>query len=142
MREVLLVDDDPTLLEVLATVLDLEEFTVRTASGGRQALEAVAARAPDIVVCDVMMPELDGLGVCQAVKGAHGASIPVVLLTGRGDAEVEVQGAQVGCDAVLAKPFSALALVDLVRRLTGVTPAGQRPGDAASAASPSPNSEA
>jgi CheY-like chemotaxis protein len=119
-RRILLVDDDPTLLQVLATVLDLEDFEVRTASGG---LEAVAVFAdeepptwPDVVVCDVSMPDLDGLEVCRRLKAdPASAAIPVILLTARGAQRDRDAGAAAGCDAYLTKPFSPLELIDLAR---------------------------
>jgi CheY-like chemotaxis protein len=121
-RTVLLVDDDPLILEVLRTVLDLEEFDVTTASNGRDALAAVEAAPPDVVVCDVMMPGMTGLEVCRTVKAApETADVPVVLLTARDRPEDRQEGLDAGCDAYLTKPFSPLELIDVIR---GVRPRG------------------
>jgi two-component system, cell cycle response regulator len=113
---VLLVDDDPLILEVLSTILDLEEFDVVTASNGRKALAAVDASRPDVVVCDVMMPEVDGLEVCRRLKSDPATvDLPVILLTARDRPEDRQAGEDAGCDAYLTKPFSPLQLIDIIR---------------------------
>jgi CheY-like chemotaxis protein len=113
---VLLVDDDPVLLEVLATVLDLEDFVVDTAPDGEAALSAVATRTPDAIVCDVAMPRLDGLEFCRRIKADPGTRhVPVVLLTVHGGAQDRAAGLAAGCDAYLTKPFSPRQLVELLR---------------------------
>jgi CheY-like chemotaxis protein len=117
-QHVLLVDDDEVLLEVLGTVLDLEAFTTTTASGGAEALAAVAARRPDAIVCDVAMPGVDGLEVCRRLKAdPDTASIPLVLLTVRGGTADRAAGARAGCDAYLTKPFSPLRLIEVLRQV-------------------------
>jgi CheY-like chemotaxis protein len=113
-RRVLLVDDDPLILEILRTILDLEEFEVTTASDGRRALDVVGSSRPDVVVCDVMMPDLDGFEVCRALK-ATTADLPVILLTARDRPEDRQAGEDAGCDAYLTKPFSPLQLIDVIR---------------------------
>jgi two-component system, cell cycle response regulator len=113
---VLLVDDDPLILEVLSTILDLEEFDVVTASNGQKALAAVDASRPDVVVCDVMMPEVDGLEVCRRLKSDPATvDLPVILLTARDRPEDRQAGEEAGCDAYLTKPFSPLQLIDIIR---------------------------
>jgi CheY-like chemotaxis protein len=115
-RAVLLVDDDPLILEILRTILDLEEFEVTTATDGRKALDAVDATRPDVVVCDVMMPELDGFEVCRTLKSEPATSdLPVILLTARDRPEDRQAGEDAGCDAYLTKPFSPLQLIDVIR---------------------------
>lgn len=115
-RHVMLVDDDATLLEVLATVLDLEEFAVTTASSGDVALEQLQLATPDVVVCDVAMPGIDGLEVCRRIKGDPATErIPVVLLTAHGGPRDRAAGIAAGCDAYLTKPFSPLQLIRLIR---------------------------
>lgn len=115
---ILLVDDDDVLLGVLATVLDLEEYEVDTASDGDQALANVADAEPDLVVCDVSMPGTDGLEVCRRLKAdPDTADLPVVLLTARGGTQDREAGVAAGCDAYLTKPFSPLQLLDVIRDL-------------------------
>lgn len=111
-RTVLVVDDDATTLEVLHTVLDLEEFAVLTASDGQSALDIATSSAPDVIVLDVMMPGLDGYQVCRALKDDPRTSeIPVVLLTARDQPDDREQGTAAGCDLYLTKPFSPLTLI-------------------------------
>ena len=112
-RRVLIVDDDALILEVLRAILDLEEFDVLTAPDGETGLQLVHDGAPDVVVCDVMMPGMDGYAVCRAIKGdPRTASIPVILLTARDLEDDVVRGKEAGCDSYLTKPFSPLALIE------------------------------
>ncbi len=117
-RRVLLVDDDPLLLEVLTTVLDLEEFEVVAAADGETALDLAARERIDLVVCDVRMPGTDGIEVCRRLKAdPTTADVPVILLTGKDTAEGRAAGEAAGCDAYVTKPFSALELLDVMRGL-------------------------
>lgn len=128
-RHVLVVDDDPLILEVLHTVLDLEEFRVTTAIDGEAGLRSLAEDRPDVIVCDVMMPGLDGLEVCRRIKADPAtADLPVVLLTARDRAEDRRAGEEAGCDAYLTKPFSPLYLIDVISEVRAARPA---PGGAA-----------
>jgi DNA-binding response OmpR family regulator len=115
-RRVLLVDDDPLLLEVLTTVLDLEEFEVLAASDGATALELAENEDVDVVVCDVRMPGTDGIEVCRRIKSASSTQdLPVILLTARDTPEGREAGQAAGCDAYVTKPFSPLELLDILR---------------------------
>lgn len=114
-RSVLLVDDDPSLLEVLATVLDLAGFVVTTADSGDAALAQLHAAPPDVLVCDVVMPGTDGLEVCRRVRAdASTRGLPVVLLTAHGGPRDRAAGVAAGCDAYLTKPFSPRHLVEVI----------------------------
>lgn len=114
-RRVLIVDDDPLILDVLTTILDLEDLAVRSAEDGEAALRALGAEVPDVVVCDVMMPGIDGLEVCRRIKTDPAtAHVPVILLTARDRAEDRAAGEAAGCDAYLTKPFSPLDLIDTI----------------------------
>jgi two-component system phosphate regulon response regulator PhoB len=126
VRRVLVVDDDPVILEVLRIVLNLEELEVACATDGAQALELLAEDpVPDVVVCDVMMPGTGGLEVCRQVKADdRTASVPVILLTARDRDEDRRAGLSAGCDAYLTKPFSPLELIDQISALSiGADPA-------------------
>lgn len=115
-RRVLLVDDDPLLLDVLTTVLDLEDFDVVAASDGDAALDVVARENLDLVVCDVSMPGTDGLEVCRRLKAdAATEDLPVILLTARDTDEGRRAGEAAGCDAYVTKPFSPLELLEILR---------------------------
>lgn len=122
-RHVLVVDDDPLILEVLETVLDLEEFRVTTATDGNAALRRLVEERPDVVVCDVMMPDVDGLEVCRRIKADPAtATLPVVLLTARDRPEDRAAGEEAGCDAYLTKPFSPLYLIEVIGEVRAATP--------------------
>lgn len=128
--QVLLVDDDELLLDVLATVLDLEEFDVRRASDGQQALDAIDEQRPSLVVCDAVMPGIDGFEVCRRIKqDPRTASLPVVLLTARAGEADRQAGRDAGCDAYLTKPFSALELLEILRSLAPTRPRRGRGGN-------------
>ncbi|MGJ5830757.1 response regulator transcription factor [Streptomyces ossamyceticus] len=109
MKRVLVVDDDPTVSEVVAGYLDRAGFTVDVAADGPAGVAAAAARPPDLVVLDLMLPGMDGLEVCRRIR-AHGP-LPVIMLTARGDEEDRVLGLEVGADDYVTKPFSPRELV-------------------------------
>ncbi|AXK36794.1 DNA-binding response regulator [Streptomyces armeniacus] len=108
-RRILVVDDDPTVTEVVAGYLDRAGFTVDRAGDGPGALERAEAAPPDLVVLDLMLPGLDGLQVCRRLR-ARGP-VPVVMLTARGDEEDRILGLEIGADDYVTKPFSPRELV-------------------------------
>ncbi|MEV1011572.1 response regulator transcription factor [Streptomyces sp. NPDC049881] len=115
---VLVVDDDPTVAEVVTGYLRRAGFAVDRAGDGHTALARAAACAPDLVVLDLMLPGLDGLAVCRALR--ERGPVPVVMLTARGDEEDRVLGLEVGADDYVTKPFSprelVLRVVSVLRR--------------------------
>lgn len=118
MRRVLLVDDDELILEILSTILDLEEFDVVTATGGNEAIARLGEHDVDVVVLDVMMPGKDGFAVCREIKAdPQTKALPVVLLTARDQPEDLDAGREAGCDAYLTKPFSPLELIEILNGL-------------------------
>ena len=116
MPNLLLVDDDPHLLEVLRFALEAAGFATRTARDGAEALRLIAQRPPDLVVLDVLMPELDGTEVCRRLRAA-GSRVPILFLSSRSDEIDRVLGLEMGGDDYLAKPFSTRELVARVRAL-------------------------
>ncbi|MEU1518585.1 response regulator transcription factor [Streptomyces sp. NPDC005811] len=106
---VLVVDDDPTVAEIVAGYLDRAGYVVDRADDGPTALTAAAAHRPDLVVLDLMLPGMDGLEVCRRMRG-HGP-VPVIMLTARGDEEDRILGLEVGADDYVTKPFSPRELV-------------------------------
>lgn len=110
-RKVLVVEDDATVRDVLATLLGFEDFEVRTASDGATGLALADSMKPDIVLLDVGLPELDGLEVCRMLR-KRSPNTRVVMLTGRSTAQDELHGVAAGADAYLRKPFSPLALLE------------------------------
>jgi DNA-binding response OmpR family regulator len=106
---VLVVDDDPTVAEVVAGYLARAGFAVDRAADGPTAVARSAARRPDLVVLDLMLPGMDGLEVCRRIR-AEGP-LPVIMLTARGDEEDRVLGLEIGADDYVTKPFSPRELV-------------------------------
>ena len=113
---VLVVDDDAAIREALRRALTLEGFGVETASGGRAALDAVAAAPPDALVLDLLMPHVDGLEVCRRLRAA-GDRTPVLVLTARDAIADRVRGLDAGADDYLVKPFALEELLARVRAL-------------------------
>ncbi len=123
MRKVLVVDDDPAVLRVLASVLDLEGLAVTTASDGTAALAAAREDRPDVVICDVAMPGVSGLQVCRTLRSDPSTSdVPVVLLTARGSRRDRELGVAAGCDAYLVKPFDPIELIEVARTVERAEP--------------------
>ena len=124
-RGLLVVDDDPFIRKLVTTTLeDVSQFTLLEAADGVEALELADRERPAVVLLDVEMPRLDGLGVCRALRAnpaTRDATI-VILTAGHGD-QVEAQAEQAGADLFLTKPFSPLELLRLVDRLGGTSPA-------------------
>lgn len=124
--DILVVDDDPTVSEVVARYLDRAGFTVRLAADGPAALRAAEERRPDLVVLDLMLPGMDGLEVCRRLRARERAAaehagqgstapVPVIMLTARGDEDDRILGLEVGADDYVTKPFSPRELVLRVR---------------------------
>jgi two-component system, OmpR family, response regulator len=127
----LVVDDEPNIVELLSASLRYAGFEVATASGGQQALEVARTFRPDLLVLDVMMPGLDGFGVVSRLRG-EGQRMPVVFLTARDATEDKVNGLTLGGDDYITKPFS---LEEVIARIRAVL---RRVGSSAQAASTSP----
>ena len=112
-KTILVVEDEPTLRETLAEALESDGYTVAQAADGRVALEKFRAAAPDLVLLDLMLPELSGLEVTRQVRAE--SSVPIVMLTAR-DAEVDkVVGLELGADDYVTKPFSYRELSARIR---------------------------
>ncbi len=108
-----MVDDDRAVRESLVRALELEGYTVRAASDGAKALDAIKNEPPDVVVLDVMMPAVDGLTVCRVLR-AEKNKVPILMLTARTETSDRVAGLDAGADDYLPKPF---ALEELLARL-------------------------
>jgi DNA-binding response OmpR family regulator len=113
---VLVVDDDRHIREALERTLTLEGFGVRTAADGADALEAVTAEPPAIVVLDVAMPRVDGVEVARRLR-ADGNDVPVLMLSARDEVEDRVAGLQAGADDYVVKPFATEELLARLQAL-------------------------
>jgi len=115
---ILVVDDDPVIQKLLEVNFEMEGYHVATANDGAEALATVAARPPDMVVLDVMMPKLDGIEVVRRMKAdAATAAVPVLLLSARAQAKDITEGLEAGADAYMTKPFDPVELLDRVASL-------------------------
>jgi DNA-binding response OmpR family regulator len=113
----LLVDDDPVILRLLQVNFRLEGYEIDTAPDGAQALASAEARRPDVVVLDMMLPDLSGEEVCRRLRGMPAlAEVPVVFLTGRTEGPDPAE-AGLGPVDLIAKPFDPAVVVETVRRL-------------------------
>jgi DNA-binding response OmpR family regulator len=121
MTKVLVVEDDQTLLETLAYNLGREGYEVVRASDGVTALNQAREHKPDLILLDVMLPELDGLTVCRTLR--HESAVPIILLTARSGEVDRIVGLDSGADDYIVKPFS---LGELYARLRAVMRRGSR----------------
>ena len=129
---VLAVDDEEHITELVAMALGFNGFDVERAGSGRAALDAVAKNRPDLIVLDVMLPDLDGFEVARRLRQAEGAGtrVPVIFLTARDATADKVEGLRLGSDDYVTKPFSIEELIERVkavlRRSSGVGPGERR----------------
>jgi DNA-binding response OmpR family regulator len=115
---VLVVDDDPVIQKLLQVNFEMEGYAVITAGDGLEGLEKARANMPDAIVCDVMMPKMDGLEVARALKGDEAtAGIPIILLSAKAQQADVKAGTDAGADEYLTKPFDPLELLERVAAL-------------------------
>jgi len=113
---VLVVDDDRNAVDILSRLLTREGFTVQCASGGHEALATVARHPIDVILLDVMMPDMDGFQVCEALRrDERTREIPVILLTAKDDMETRVVGMRLGVSEFLTKPINKVELFARLR---------------------------
>jgi DNA-binding response OmpR family regulator len=131
-RRVLVIEDDPTLSDVVARYLRRDGFTVEVCGDGPGGLERALDWLPDLVVLDLMLPGMDGLEVCERLRSA--APIPVVMLTARAEEDDRVLGLEIGADDYVTKPFSPRELTArikaVLRRAAGPLSPSADPADA------------
>jgi DNA-binding NarL/FixJ family response regulator len=105
MNRILVIDDQSQMRKNIATILEMENFQVITAENGRRGVDLAFSEKPDLIICDVMMPELDGYGVLRAVRETS-ATVPFIFLTAKGDKGDLRSGMNLGADDYLTKPVS------------------------------------
>jgi CheY-like chemotaxis protein len=115
MKRILIVDDEPSIRDMLSGFLRDEDYQVATASSGQQALEIVSAAIPDLVLLDVMMPGLDGRAVSQRLRqNPDTRKMPVILMS----AASQIDPHEYGADVFLSKPFDLFRLLEVIESLT------------------------
>ncbi|HEY8477031.1 MAG TPA: response regulator transcription factor [Chloroflexota bacterium] len=112
-RRILIVDDEPHLVQAMRMYLEVEGYTVFSAANGYEALEKVREKLPDLVVLDVMMPEMDGFETLQEIRQV--SNVPVIMLTVKGSESDKVRGFQLGADDYVTKPFSQRELLSRIQ---------------------------
>src|SRR5574338_1026816 len=106
---ILVVDDEKNIVQLARLYLNNEGFRVETAHDGKQGLEKPRSLKPDLIVLDIMMPEMEGLTVCKELRKT--SNVPVIILTARGDDVDRIVGLEIGADDYMAKPFNPRELV-------------------------------
>jgi len=127
-KRVLIVDDEPRYLRLLDANLRTEGYEVVTANDGQQALDVFSAQPVDLILLDIMMPRMDGFATCQRIR--EFSSVPIIILTAKGEEQDRVRGLDLGADDYLVKPFSA---TELLARVRAVLRRAQIPADAGQA---------
>lgn len=118
MTRILVVEDDPDIGELVTRYLEKAGFSVELLTSGRDALTTIAAHPPDLLVLDLMLPQVGGLEICRAVRGsAQTSAVPIIMLTARAEESERIVGLELGADDYMAKPFSPNELVARVRAL-------------------------
>jgi DNA-binding response OmpR family regulator len=132
-QHLLMIEDDARLARMVSEYLGQSGFVMSHAGDGQGGLTAVQASSPDLVILDLMLPDMDGLEVCRRIRSLPGAlaSIPVLMLTAKGDPMDRIIGLEIGADDYLPKPFEPRELLARIRavlrrRVEGAAPAGQQ----------------
>jgi DNA-binding response OmpR family regulator len=112
-RTILVVDDEPKLVEVVREYLEHDGYRVVSASDGLEALQRFRQARPDLIVLDLMLPEVNGLEVCKRIR--HESNVPIIMLTARAEEVDELLGLELGADDYVIKPFSPRTLLARIR---------------------------
>jgi DNA-binding response OmpR family regulator len=115
IARILLIDDDTTLTAILAAALGDEGWAVATARNGAEGLRRFESEGADLLILDILMPEMDGLDVCRRIR--RKSPVPIILLSSRGEEVDRVTGLETGADDYLTKPFSTRELVARIRAI-------------------------
>ncbi len=116
-RKVVVADDEPFILSALQDTLS-EDYKVYSATNGKEAIKMVEKVEPDLIILDVMMPEMDGLEACKVLKkSAVTANVPIIILTAKGQITDIEKGFKSGADAYIVKPFSPARLIEKVEEI-------------------------
>ena len=119
-RTIMVVDDNPDIITIVKTILEGKGYNVLSASSGQELLSLLNNQKPDLIILDIMMPEMDGLEVLGRLKGiTETASIPVILLTAKVQYEDVLGGYKLGADYYITKPFTSTQLVNGINLLLG-----------------------
>jgi CheY-like chemotaxis protein len=119
-KTIMVVDDNPDIITIVRTILEGKGFNVLSASSGIECIEALKSQKPDLIVLDIMMPEMDGLEVLTRLKSmSEFNNVPVVLLTAKVQYEDVLGGYKLGADYYITKPFTSTQLINGINLLLG-----------------------
>ena len=121
-KHVLLAEDEPNIVESLTFLLDRAGFEVSVETDGQKALDRARAEQPDVLILDVMLPEMDGYEVLRHLRGEPSTSeLPVLMLTAKGQREDRETAFECGANLFITKPFSNTEIIEAVQQLAGTT---------------------
>lgn len=119
-KTIMVVDDNPDIITIVRTILEGKGFNVLSASSGAECLETLKSQKPDLIVLDIMMPEMDGLEVLTRLKAmSEFSNVPIVLLTAKVQYEDVLGGYKLGADYYITKPFTSTQLINGINLLLG-----------------------
>jgi CheY-like chemotaxis protein len=119
-KTIMVVDDNPDIITIVRTILEGKGYSVLSATSGPELLNLLKTNKPDLIILDIMMPEMDGLEVLTRLKGlTETATIPVILLTAKVQYEDVLGGYKLGADYYITKPFTSTQLVNGINLLLG-----------------------
>ncbi len=127
MPKILVVDDEPNIIELARLYLTREGYEVESAATGNEALSKQAAGNPDLIILDLMLPDIDGYEVCRRVRAK--SDVPILMLTARIEDVDKIVGLELGADDYLTKPYNPRELVARVRAILRRFQTGQKPGE-------------
>ena len=117
---ILIVDDDPDLANIMRMMLSHAGFEAHSVLSGQEALEWLEGRTPDLILLDLMMPDINGFTILRKVRSSEIIkNLPVVILTAKADQKTRMESQSAGADAFLTKPINSKTLIDHVRRALG-----------------------
>ena len=131
MKRILVIEDDAAILRGLKDNLEFEDYEVLTGSDGEQGYALIRERKPDLVILDLMLPRMSGFEVCRKIR-AEGGSVPILILTARGEEMDKVLGLNIGADDYMTKPFSVpelLARIQAIFRRAANSKSGHLPDE-------------
>lgn len=120
MKKILIVEDEPDIMEVVRIALARNPYQIELASTGEEALEKTAKNTPDLVLLDIMLPGISGLEVCRQLKSnPKTQDIHIIILTAKAQRRDIRAGYEAGCDDYIVKPFNTIALIEKVKHILG-----------------------
>ncbi len=117
---ILLVDDEPDIIETISFMLQSRDYLVSIASGGQEGIDKAKTEHPDLLLLDIMMPDVNGYDVCMKLKSDEDTKdIPIIMLTAKGESEAVLKSHSIGADDYVVKPFSLPTLLSKLKKFLG-----------------------